>query len=137
MEEISTREFPGKVRDIIEENEIYAYEMTNLPKKVNWMTNKDIIIINADKNLYIKRFTLCHELWHSVFKHKFWDYQEEKEADNYACELLIDDEELIDKAKEWRSLLDLQTLFWVPTKEILKRVKNLLPNEKSLDYICI
>ena len=137
MEEISTREFPRRVRDIIEENEIYAYEMTNLPKKVNWMTNKDIIIINADKNLYIKRFALCHELWHSVFKHKFWDYQEEKEADNYACELLIDDKELMDKAKEWWSLLDLQTLFWVPAKEILKRVKNLLPNEKSLDYICI
>jgi hypothetical protein len=35
MEEISTREFPRKVRDIIEKNEIYAYEMTNLPKKVN------------------------------------------------------------------------------------------------------
>ena len=128
MEEISTREFPRKVRDIIEENEIYAYEMTNLPKKVNWMTNKDIIIINADKNLYIKRFALCHELWHT---------EEEKKADNFACNLLIDDEELMDKAKEWWSLFDLQTLFWVPAKEILKRVKNLLPNEKSLDYICI
>ncbi|ATU04875.1 hypothetical protein BKN14_00255 [Candidatus Gracilibacteria bacterium HOT-871] len=137
MEEISTREFPRKVRDIIEKNEIYAYEMTNLPKKVNGMTNKDIIIINADKNLYIKRFTLCHELGHSVFNHQFGDSKEEKEADNYACELLIDDEELIDKAKEGRSLFDLQTLFGVPAKEILKRVKNLLPNEKSLDYICI
>ena len=62
MEEISTREFPRKVRDIIEKNKIYAYEMTNLPKKVNWMTNKDIIIINCD--------TVCLNINFEIIKKK-------------------------------------------------------------------
>lgn len=125
MKEVSTKKFPTIVWELIKENNISAYTFTDLDKTVKWFSFEKIIWINWDKDFYTKRFTLCHELWHNVLNHKFWDNFEEKEADNFACDLLIDEKEFKEKAEDcgWTAF-DLQSYFWVPYKELQKFAKS-------------
>lgn len=125
MKEIKTKKFPTIVSEIIKENWIMAFELENLPKKFDWFTKDEFIFVNSDKDFYTKRFTLCHELGHNILEHKFWDSKEEKEADEYAYDLLIDEKEFKEKAEVcWWTAFDLQSYFWVPYKEIQKFAKS-------------
>ena len=134
IEKFSVKEFPREVVDIVKDNNLSIYLAQNLDRYISWFNFNKFICINADKDIYTQRFTLCHELGHNILRHRFWDTEEEKEADDYACNLLVDDTELINKAMDWRSLFDLQTLFWVPARELLKRLKSLFPNNTDLLY---
>lgn len=134
MREIKLKKFSRKIREIIKEKELNAFYVENLTNKIDWFSTEDLIFVNWEKDLYTKRFTLCHELWHSVFNHQFWDSKEEREADNYACSLLIDEKELREKVEEGWTLWDLEKFFWVPEKEILKFAKQIF-NDKNLNFI--
>lgn len=122
---IKNYSFPSKLTEIIKERKIKTYSFKNFDKEIDWFTDGKNIWINWDKDFYIKRFSLCHELGHNVLNHKFWDTKEEKEADNFACDLLIDEEEFKEKAEVcgWTAF-DLQSYFWVPYKEIQKFAKS-------------
>lgn len=99
MKIIYIKKFPTIVKELIKENDILPLSFNNLHKEVNWFTQDWIIFINENKDFYTKRFTLCHELGHNILEHKFWDSKEEKEADEYAYDLLIDEKEFKEKAE--------------------------------------
>lgn len=117
--------FPSKLTEIIKEKKIKTYSFKNFNKEINWFTDGENIWINWDKDFYTKRFSVWHELSHIVLWHEFWDSKEEKEADEYAYDLLIDEKEFKEKAEicGWTAF-DLQSYFWVPYKEIQKFAKS-------------
>ena len=134
MKEVSVKKFPTIVGELIKENKISVYSLDNLDKTIEGFSYENNIWINWNKNFYIQRFALCHELGHNVLKHRFWDNQEEKEADNFACNLLLDEKELKEKVEEWWMLSDLEITFWIPQCEILKKIKQIYKPENLNFY---
>ncbi|PZM86330.1 hypothetical protein DLH72_01175 [Candidatus Gracilibacteria bacterium] len=133
MKEISTKKFPRIVSETIKESKILVYSFNNLDKKIKGFSYQKIIGINGSKDFYTKRFTICHELGHNILNHQFGDSKEEKEADNFACNLLIDDYELKEKVIAGWCLSDLEKLFGVPQREIQKRIYQIF-DEKDLNF---
>jgi Zn-dependent peptidase ImmA (M78 family) len=78
---------------------------------------------------YQKRFTICHEIWH----YYYWDIDstahhpdKEKRSDNFAIDVLIPAEELIEQHKKYgKNLKILEKIFWVERKIIEERIKQI------------
>lgn len=140
LKEICFKDFSKKVQEITKEHNISAYLMWWLEKSVHWFSFENNIVVNKNKNIYEIIFATHHETWHIVLNHTTKTKETEREADNFACELLFDDEEAIEMLKENNSFYDLEREFWLPAKEILKRLKfsyKWTEIWKMLNYICL
>lgn len=99
-----------------------------------WMLCNKNIWVNTKLNLYKKRFIICHELWHYIFGWDLdfvwvphWKNPYEKIADEFALDILLPREKLLEEFKnyEW-DLYILEKIFWVEKSLIEKRILNLM-----------
>ena len=97
---------------------------------INWFIFKRLIGINKHVNLYKKRFTCCHEIWHYVKGHlhdapwvPHWKSQNEKEADQYAMNALMPKKQLLEELEYYEGDLSmLEKVFGVESSVIEKRL---------------
>lgn len=94
---------------------------------------KNKIGVSSRLNIYRQRWTIAHELWHIVNWHEhtivwvpFWKSQNEKDADQFAFDLLLPKRELLEECEihDW-DLWKLEIVFWVEKSMIEKRIKEL------------
>lgn len=123
---------PTKIKTYIKKEDIAIFYL-NLKNILGFLYTKNIWI-NENINLYKQRFAICHELWHYYYQddlEKFWKSHwkspEEKRADEYAMNILLPKKDLLEEFEkfEW-DLTILEKIFWVESKIIEKRLKNIL-----------
>ena len=103
---------------------------------IQWFLYKRNIWVNTNLNLFTSRFILCHEIWHYIAWDKkdliwvpFWKNPNEKQADNFAMEILLPEDELLEACETYeRDLNILEKVFWVEKELIEKRIKKLIWN---------
>lgn len=121
---------PTKVKSYIR-NEKIQVSYLNLDN-VWWFIFFKNIFVNQNKNLYKKRFIICHELWHYYFWDKIsipylWYSYQEKRADDFALKKLLPKERLLEEFShfDW-DLTILEKIFGVEMPLIEKRLKQIL-----------
>lgn len=132
-------ELPYNLRNFIsDENLKVKFENFD---NILWILIWKNIWVKRKLHRYMKRFVIAHEVWHYYFWHSFAidipnfpNNPFEKEADNYAINQLIDEEELKEKVNNWWCLSELEVFFAVPQKYILQKIKELY-KEQELNFI--
>lgn len=110
-----------------------------------WFLYKKDIIVNENIDFYRKRWTITHEWWHFFDETEVNEicpyltkYKQEKEADKYAYENLLPEESLKYEMEEnWRSIDELQIIFWVPIDKLKNRIKEIYKWHKNYQQILL
>jgi Zn-dependent peptidase ImmA (M78 family) len=123
---------PTEIQNIIKYEDLsisYLYLFN-----IQWFLYKRNIWVNTNLNLYKARFIISHEIGHYIHWDcqnliwvPFWKNLNEKKADNFALEILLPEDKLLEAGEtyEW-DLTVLEKVFWVEKELIEKRVKKLL-----------
>lgn len=122
---------PLIARRIIKNNHIEVFYLYLV-----WLwgfTYKNNIGVNSRLNLYRQRWTIAHELWHFIKWHSqtpvwvaFWKSLQEKDADQFAMEVLLPKKDLMSACEDYEwDLNKLEIVFWVERDIIEKRIKQI------------